>query len=331
LVSWRLIELFPNFVVTEFELIERYFSPPTTHTVLAGGDDAALLAVTPGMELVVTTDMLLGGRHFLEDADAEGVGWKSLAVNLSDIAAMGAHPRWATLAIALPSADQSWIAAFMRGFLDLARQHEVDLIGGDTTRGPLSICVQVLGEAPASRALRRSGARAGDELWVSGTVGDAALALAHLRGEFELHATDLAYARRRLDRPCARVALGEGLRGLATSAIDVSDGLVADAGHIAERSGVRLVIRWPQIPVSSVAQHYRDDPLVQRCVLAGGDDYELCFTAAPAHRDEVIELGARLGLPLTPIGSVEPGSGVAVVDAAGRPLALTERGFDHFG
>jgi thiamine-monophosphate kinase len=298
--------------------------------VLAGGDDAALVAVTPGMELVVSTDMLVGGRHFFEDADAESVGWKALAVNLSDMAAMGARPRWASLSVALPSADESWIAGFMRGFLDLARQHEVDLIGGDTTRGPLNVCVQILGEAPAGRALRRSGARAGDELWVSGTLGDAALALAHLRGEFELHATDLAYARRRLDRPCARVALGEALRGLATSAIDVSDGLLADAGHVAERSGVRLLIRWPDVPMSSVAQRYRTYPLVQRCVLAGGDDYELCFTASPAHRGELIELGARLELALTPIGSVEPGSGAVVVDVDGRPLALAERGFDHF-
>ena len=317
-------------MATEFELIERYFSPPTTHTVLAGGDDAALVAVTAGMELVVSTDMLVGGRHFFEDADAEGVGWKSLAVNLSDMAAMGARPRWATLSIALPSADETCIAGFMRGFLDLAREHEVDLIGGDTTRGPLNICVQMLGEAPAGLALRRSGAQAGDELWVSGTLGDAALALAHLRGEYELRAPELAHARARLDRPCARVALGEALRGLATSAIDVSDGLVADAGHIAERSGVGLVIRWADVPVSSAAQRNRAHPLVQRCVLAGGDDYELCFTASPARRSELFELSARLGLALTPVGSVQPGSGVAVIDTAGRPLALTERGFDHF-
>jgi thiamine-monophosphate kinase len=317
-------------MLSEFELIARYFSPRTTHTILAGGDDAALVAVTPGMELAVSTDMLVGGRHFFDDADAYGVGWKCLAVNLSDMAAMGARARWATLSLAMPQADENWISAFMRGFLDLANAFDVDLIGGDTTRGPLNICVQILGEVPPGHALLRSGAHPGDEVWVSGTVGDAALALAHLRGELQLQPQELDYARARLDRPTPRVGLGNALRGRASSAIDVSDGLLADAGHLAERSRVRLIIEWPAVPLSPVAQHYRDHSLLQRCALAGGDDYELCFTAAPSGHAEIAELAARLGLALTPIGRVESGSGVRAVDAAGQPLTLPEHGFDHF-
>jgi thiamine-monophosphate kinase len=317
-------------MLSEFELIARYFSPPTTHTILAGGDDAALVAVTPGMELVVSTDMLVGGRHFLEDADAYGVGWKSLAVNLSDMAAMGAQPRWATLSVALPRADERWIDSFMRGFLDLARKFDVDLIGGDTTRGPLNICVQILGEVPPGQALRRSAACPGDEVWVSGALGDAALALAHLRGELALEGEALERACERLDRPSPRVALGCALRGLASSAIDISDGLLADAGHIAERSGVQLSLHWPEVPLSAVARRIRDESLLQRCALAGGDDYELCFTAPPSRHADVSELAGRLGLPLTLIGTVDQGSGVKLVDATGRALVLQEKGFDHF-
>jgi len=317
-------------MLSEFELIARYFSPPTTHTILAGGDDAALVAVTPGMELVVSTDMLVGGRHFLEDADAYGVGWKSLAVNLSDMAAMGAQPRWVTLSVALPRADERWIDSFMRGFLDLARKFDVDLIGGDTTRGPLNICVQILGEVPPGQALRRSGACPGDEVWVSGALGDAALALAHLRGELALEGEALERVCERLDRPSPRVALGKALRGLASSAIDVSDGLLADAGHIAERSGVQLTLHWPAVPLSAFARRIRDEPLLQRCALASGDDYELCFTAPPSRHADVSELAGRLGLPLTLIGTVDQGSGVTLVDATGRALALQEKGFDHF-
>lgn len=316
--------------MTEFELIARYFSPPTTHTLLAGGDDAALLRVSPGTELVVSTDMLVGGRHFLADADPYGVGWKSLAVNLSDLAAMGALPRWATLSVALPAADEGWIDAFARGFTDLARSHDVDLIGGDTTRGPLNICVQILGEVPAGRALLRSGARAGDEVWVSGTMGDAALALASLRGEFTLTDADFDAARARLARPTARVALGTALRGVASSAIDVSDGLAADAGHIAERSAVQIVIDWRAVPLSPVAEHHRDHAVVRRCALAGGDDYELCFTAPPARHDQVAALAEEAGVGLACVGRVQSGEGVVVLDTSGRPLVLTERGFDHF-
>jgi thiamine-monophosphate kinase len=316
--------------VTEFELIARYFSPATTHTVLAGGDDAALVAVRPGMELVVSTDMLVAGRHFYPDAPAYDVGYKSLAVNLSDMAAMGAAPRWATLSLALPGADEAWLDAFARGFLDLAATYDVDLIGGDTTRGPLNVCVQIMGEAPAGKALRRSGARPGDDVWVSGALGGAALALAHLRGEVELRGDDLTAALQRLQHPLPRVALGQALIGRASSAIDVSDGLVADLGHVAARSGAKGVIQWMRVPLPSALAQRRGEPLARRCALAGGDDYELCFTADPALRADLDALAEREGLPLTRIGRMEAGQGVVVRDASGAPLELQDGGFDHF-
>lgn len=314
----------------EFDLIARYFMPTTRHTVLAGGDDAALIRVRAGMELAVSTDALISGRHFFEDADPLSVGHKSMAVNVSDLAAMGATPRWATLALALPSADEDWIAPFARGLLALAEDHGVDLVGGDTTRGPLMICVTIMGEVPEGRALLRSGAKPGDDLWVSGTVGDAALAVAHARGEFRLHADDLAHAFRRLDFPQPRVALGQALLGSAHSAIDVSDGLAQDVGHIAERSHVRAVIRWDDVPLSFVGQRYRTHPLMLRCALAGGDDYELAFTAPASLREQVAALTADAGVALTRIGHIEAGEGVVVVDAHGNPIALPETGFDHF-
>jgi thiamine-monophosphate kinase len=316
--------------LNEFELIRRYFSPPTGHTVLAGGDDAALIAVTPGTELAVSTDVLVAGRHFPDDTEPYDVGYKSMAVNLSDMAAMGARPRWVTLSLTLPEADERWLERFASGFLDLARAYDVDLIGGDTTRGPLAICVQIMGEVAAGQALRRSGARAGDELWVSGCLGDAALALACLRGEFGLRGADRAYVMQRLNRPQPRVALGQGLLGLATGAIDVSDGFAADVGHIAEASRVHAAIDWESVPLSAVAGRHRQHPLVQRCALSGGDDYELAFTAPPAASKQLQLLGPRLDVALTRVGSLEPGSGVSVLDGAGRRINLSETGFDHF-
>jgi len=289
----------------EFDLIKRFFMPHTNHTVLAGGDDAALIAVAAGMELAVSVDALVAGRHFFEDADAYGVGWKCLAVNVSDMAAMGAAPRWATLALTLPAVDAQWLADFARGFLALAADEGIDLIGGDTTRGPLCVCVQIMGEVPRGEALRRSGARAGDDLWVSGTLGDAALALAHARGDFRLHADDFEYACKRLHQPQPRVALGRGLLGRATSAIDVSDGLVGDVGHIAAASEVRASIRWDSIPLSMVGMRYADHPLVRQAALAGGDDYELAFTAPASVRQEIDALAAQVGVGVTRIGMME--------------------------
>lgn len=318
-------------MTSEFELIQRHFSPPTRHTLLAGGDDAALVAVAPGQALAVSTDMLVAGRHFLADADAAGVGHKSLAVNLSDMAAMGALPRWVTLSLALPDADERWVGAFMSGFLELAAQHDVDLIGGDTTRGPLTICVQIMGEIATGAALRRDAAVPGDDLWVSGTVGDAALALAARRGEVALSPARRAFIDARLDRPTPRVALGRALVGTARACIDVSDGLVADVGHIAERSGIRAVIDWSRIPLSAAASALRDEPAMRRAALSGGDDYELAFTAAPDVRGVIEAAGVRTGVAVTRVGHIEAGAGVQVQDGSGRAVQLAEAGFDHFG
>lgn len=315
----------------EFDLIRRFFSPPTRHTALAGGDDAALLRVTPGAQLAVSTDMLVAGRHFVKDAAAESIGHKSLAVNLSDMAAMGATPRWVTLSLALPSIDEAWVAAFARGFLALASAHDVDLIGGDTTRGPLNICVQIMGEVPDGQALRRDGAHVGDLVWVSGCLGEAALALVNRLEAYALPAALRARAAARLDTPQPRIALGHALRGVASAAIDVSDGLVADVGHIAERSGVCAVIDWPAVPIAAELASQRDAPKVRECALAGGDDYELCFTTVPSQRDRVREIAGDLDLPLSEIGRIEAGSGVRVRDADGRALILPRAGFDHFG
>ena len=316
--------------MNEFEIIRRYFSPPTGHTVLAGGDDAALITVTEGMELAVSTDMLVAGRHFPDDTEPYDVGYKSMAVNLSDMAAMGAHPRWATLSLALPEADERWLERFASGFLDLARAYDIDLIGGDTTRGPLAICVQIMGEVPRGQALRRSGARAGDELWVSGSLGDAALALACLRGEFDLGEADRASVLQRLNQPQPRVCLGLALRGLATAAIDVSDGLVADVEHIAQASRVHVIIDWESVPLSEAAERHRQHPLVQRCALSGGDDYELAFTVRPGVANQLRSHAQRVGVALTRVGRIEQGSWVSVRDRIGGRINLSESGFDHF-
>ncbi|MEO7727423.1 MAG: thiamine-phosphate kinase, partial [Burkholderiales bacterium] len=233
---------------SEFDLIRRYFTHRARHAVLGVGDDAALVKVRRGHELVISADMLVSGRHFFRDADPRLLGHKALAVNLSDMAAMGATPRWATLALALPSVDAQWVRQFSRGFMRLARRFDVDLIGGDTTRGPLNICVQIMGEVPHGTAVRRDGARSGDDIWVSGTLGDAALALAALKRRIRLKPAELAQCAARLHQPAPRVALGRALRGLAHSAIDISDGLLADLGHILERSDVAAEIELAALP-----------------------------------------------------------------------------------
>ena len=320
---------------TEFELISRYFTHATPRTLLGVGDDAALVKAGSGMVLAVAADMLVGGRHFFRDADPQSVGHKALAVNLSDMAAMGATPRWATLGIALPEVDTRWLAAFTRGFMALARNHGVDLIGGDTTRGPLNICVQIIGEVPARRALRRDGAQAGDDIWVSGTLGDAALAVAARNRRIQLKPAERAQALRRLDWPAPRIALGVALRGVARSVIDVSDGLVADLGHICERSRVAAVVAFERLPVSALLRRHLASPVAQAAALAGGDDYELCFTAAPAKRAAVERAAVRAGLRVTRIGrAIRAPQGVCsvvVVDRDGLPLPLAQKGFDHFG
>ena len=320
---------------SEFDLIRRYFTHAAKRTALGVGDDAALIKAPGGKLLAVAADMLVGGRHFFKDADPESVGRKALAVNLSDMAAMGATPRWATMGIALPRADARWVAAFSRGFMKLARKHGVDLIGGDTTRGPLNICVQIIGEVPARQALRRDGARAGDDIWVSGTLGDAALAVAAKNRRIRLKPVERAQAMKRLDWPVPRIALGIALRGVARSAIDISDGLTADLGHICERSKVAAVVAFERLPVSPLLRRYLASPAAQSAVLAGGDDYELCFTAAPAKRSAVERAALRAQVRVTRIGRVirAPAGvcSVVTVDRDGLPLALAQRGFDHFG
>jgi len=302
---------------SEFDLIERHFSRPARHALLGVGDDAALLRTDAGAVLAVATDMLLEGRHFAKGAEPRALGHKALAVNLSDMAAMGATPRWATLALALPHANEDWIAAFADGFYALAERFDVDLIGGDTTRGPLTICVAILGEVPAGLALMRSGARPDDDIWVSGELGGAAYAL---------HDAGNAAAASRLHQPEPRVELGEKLRGIAHAAIDVSDGFAQDLGHILERSGVGAVVHYALLPKFPCG----DARLQQRCVLAGGDDYELLFTAPQSARRELEALCASLRLALTRVGSIQPGEAkLQLLDALGNPMAAG-RGFDHF-
>ena len=314
---------------SEFDLIKKFFDRPARSAALGVGDDAALLRPSAGMELAVSTDLLLEGTHFRAGADARKLGHKALAVNLSDMAAMGAAPRWATLALALPAADEAWLEEFSKGFFALAGRFGVELIGGDTTRstaqgavpGPIVICVTILGEVPTGLALFRAGARPGDDIWVSGQLGDAALALAQ---------PGVASAARRLDEPEPRVELGERLRGIATAAIDVSDGFAQDLGHILQRSGARAMVEYALLPRSDEVRKIQDEKLQARLLLSGGDDYELVFTAPQSNRGELEALSAELKLALSRVGSVQAGEPrLQVLDAQGRPMAV-ERGFDHF-
>ena len=316
--------------MSEFDLIRRHFTRPTPSALLGVGDDAALLQVSVGNALAVSSDMLVCGTHFLPDADPFLLGHKTLAVNLSDMAAMGAAPRWAVLAIALPEADEAWLAQFSAGFFALAQQHGVELVGGDTTRGPLNLCVTIFGEVPAQQALRRSGAQVGDEIWVSGCLGDAALALAHLQGRIALSAAELSACLPALHQPQPRVALGLALRGIASSAIDISDGLLADLGHILDASQVGAQLDFAALPVSPALNNYVSQPLARQCALSGGDDYELCFTASAARHAELSDIAARLNLPLTRIGKIVAGRGCIVHDASGNPLNVEACGYDHF-
>lgn len=315
---------------SEFELIAKYFTRSPRHAVLGVGDDAALVTVRPGHELAASTDMLVEGVHFFADVSPLSLGYKALAVNLSDLAAMGATPRWAMLALSLPAADEEWVKDFAAGFFALAERHDVDLIGGDTTRGPRNICVQVMGEVAQGRALRRDGAKPGDDVWISGHLGDAAAAVAHRKGELLLREPMLAHCLARLDRPTPRVELGGRLLGLAHSAIDISDGLIGDLGHVCERSRVGARVDFMAIPCSAELMPLRHHAPVTRAILAGGDDYELCFTAAPGRRTEIDSLAGSLRLALTRIGEIVEGGGVTVRDEKGQSMMLQEKGFDHF-
>ena len=321
----------------EFDLIARYFTRPVRHAALGVGDDCALLAPRPGMQLAISSDMLVEGRHFFADVDPEALGHKALAVNLSDLAACGARPLAFTLALALPRVDEAWLAGFSKGLLALADAHGCELVGGDTTQGPLNICITVFGEVPAGQALLRSGARAGDDIYVSGTLGDARLALEALLGHIHLPDELLAQARQRLERPTPRVALGLALRGIASSAMDVSDGLLGDFGHILKASSVGACIRTDETikliaagAFPSSARGQFDAKILQQCTLAGGDDYELLFTAPPQHRAAVAEAAAQSQTPVTRIGQVEAAPGLRLLDAQGMPVENRFASFDHF-
>lgn len=313
----------------EFEVIRTYFQRPPRRAALGIGDDCALLVPAPGMQLAVSTDMLVEGRHFLSTVAPERLGHKALAVNLSDLAACGAAPLAFTLALALPRADAAFLAPFARGLLALADAAGIELVGGDTTAGPLNICITVFGEVPAGQALLRSGARPGHDLWVSGRLGDARLALECFRGRAVLPGSAFEAVRRAMEQPTPRLALGLALRGLATSAIDLSDGLVGDLGHVLRASGVGAEVHLDALP-RSAELGVQDAALQQECLLYGGDDYELLFTAPLSRRDAVLEAGRAAQVELTRCGSIDDGELLRVVDGQGRPLLLRGGGFDHF-
>lgn len=310
----------------EFDLIARIRARVATRAdvVLGIGDDAALLAPPPGRQLVVTADTLNDGVHFPRGTSPADVGWKALAVNLSDLASMGAEPAWCTLSLSLPQSDPAWIEGFLDGFLDLAGQHGIALVGGDTTRGPLSIAVTAMGLVEPGRALRRDGARVGDEVWVTGTLGDAAGGLALLDRE------PVPALRARLDRPTPRVAAGRALAGIATACVDVSDGLLADLGHVCARSHVAARIDVDALPASAALMEVIGEADRIALQASGGDDYELCFTAPADAGADIGAVSAQLGLRITRIGRIVAGEGVHPVDAKSQPWSSPRRGYDHF-
>jgi thiamine-monophosphate kinase len=315
--------------LSEFDLIRDHFTRVGSgrSDVSTGvGDDCALLCVPPGSELAVSIDTLVSGVHFLADCDPEGLGHKCLAVGLSDLAAMGAEPAWATLALTIPRADEAWLSAFSRGFADLAEAHGVELVGGDTTRGPLTISVQVHGLVPQGQALRRSGARPGDLVCVSGTLGDAGLALRLLNAAEPVP----AFLRRRLERPEPRVTLGLALRGIASAMIDLSDGLAADLGHILEASGVGAAIQLAYLPVSPEVREGLASGPDWTLPLASGDDYELCFCIPERHRAQILALEERLDIRIAVVGLVTPGNGLRCLLEDGSTWQSDASGYDHF-
>lgn len=328
--------------LSEFALIERFFARRAHRgprfAELGIGDDCAMIAPDPQALLAISTDMLVQGRHFLPDAEPRALGHKALAVNLSDLAAMGAAPRAFTLAIAMEHVEEAWLEAFADGLFTLAERNGCELVGGDTTRGPLNLCITVFGDVPRGAALRRDAAAAGDDIWVSGTLGDARAGLGVIRGEWPagvFDAGEVAVLRRALERPEPRIALGLALRGVAHAALDVSDGLAGDLMHILERSRLRAEVEVDAVPRSPTLRKLDGDAQL-RCALAGGDDYELCFTAPPEARAAVCDAGRRAGVAVTRIGTItalrDRSDEPAIVwhDASHAPLPLTLHGFDHF-
>ena len=360
--------------MSEFNIIQKYFTKPTPQADLGVGDDAALISVSAGMQLAISSDMLVAGTHFFADCAPYDIGWKALAVNVSDMAAMGANPKWATLAIALPdfaapspqpsptggegassavlytpspvtgegwgegANTESWLAEFSRGFFACADMFNIDLIGGDTTRGPLNISVTIMGEVPTGKALRRDGAKIDDDIWVSGQLGSAALGLAHLENKLiqgKLSLTDeLEFCLTALHTPAPRAALGLALRDIATSCIDVSDGLLADLGHILSASNCGATIDLEKIPCIELLKNNLDNPQFQAAILAGGDDYELCFTAPFSQREAINSISKQLNLPLSIIASTRIASslntGGLQAHYKNNEITLLKQGFDHF-
>ena len=314
--------------LAEFDLIERIRRRVASRgdVVLGIGDDAALLQPPAGMQLVVAMDTLNSGVHFPPETAPADIGWKALAVNLSDLAAMGALPAWCTLSLSLPEADTGFVDGFLDGFLALAAEHDIALVGGDTTRGPLSICVAVHGFVEPGMALRRDGARVGDEVWISGTPGDAAGALA----QWTTGGVIDPVLQARLDRPMPRVALGRALRGTATSCIDVSDGLLADLGHVCKASAVGARLDVERLPASQALRDSFDGEARRLLQATGGDDYELCFTAPVAQHAAVLEAGLVAHMPVARIGRIVAGSGVSTVDADGGTWRAAAAGYRHF-
>ena len=318
--------------VSEFDIIRRYFEHhgPTRGDVALGiGDDAALLVPPAGQQLAVSVDTLVAGVHFPVQTAPEAIGHKSLAVNLSDLAAMGAEPSWATLALTLPTADEAWLAAFCAGFFALAREYGVALVGGDTTHGPLSITVQIMGFVPPGQALTRAGAKPGDGVFVTGTLGDAGAGLRVVQGTLTTSTIIADQFKARLDRPTPRVAAGLALRGLANAAIDISDGLAADLGHILDASGVGAELELAKLPLSDALQHC-GLPEPWRLAASAGDDYELCFTLPPEKEAEALARLSALGCPATRVGTITAEPGLRCRNAEGKVVTLAGTGYDHF-
>jgi thiamine-monophosphate kinase len=318
--------------LNEFELIQKFFTAQSVarDDVAVGiGDDAAVLAPPPGKQLVVTTDTLVEGVHFLPDADPVAIGHKALAVNLSDLAAMGAEPAWFLLNIVLPVSDERWLHGFCEGMFALAGMHNMQLVGGNTARGPRVIAIEAHGFVAEGEAVRRGGAEPGDSIYVTGELGDAALALQHALGKHRLPEADFAAVRPRLERPTPRVREGMLLRRFATSAIDVSDGLVADLGHILEASGTGALIVRDRLPLSNIYRNHLAD-IGWDLALAGGEDYELCFTVPARHDAEFARWQSKFGCRATCIGEIVSGPGLQILDAAGNAYRPASAGFQHF-
>lgn len=316
----------------EFDLIKRYFKrdlAPGATVDLGIGDDCAILSARPGTQSLVSCDMLVEGRHFLSTVAPARLGHKALAVNLSDLAACGATPRAFTLALALPTVDESFLEGFSQGLFALADAHGITLIGGDTTAGPLNICITVIGEVPVGSAMLRSGARAGDDLYVSGRLGDARLALEVFRGKLSLPGEQFEQVRLAMECPQPRVALGQALRGIASSAIDLSDGLIGDLGHLLQASKVGASLALEALP-RSLAMAGQPLAIQHECMLAGGDDYELLFSAPQVARTAVQRAALASATPVTRIGSIDQAFGLRLLDGQGLVLPLTFGGFDHF-